>query len=319
VTYRLTVAPGDEPEAARFSEALEEHLDSRDAVDTASISYYEEAPGRWIVEVIGADIPGLPALRAAARKAFGDPTSFPAFSVSRMPEIDWVAHSQKGLPPVRAGSFFVHGSHDSARVHGRRLGILIDAGEAFGTAHHGTTLGCLIALDWLSRLETISNVLDVGAGTGVLAIAAAKRGGRVLATDIDPAAVRVARDNVSLNGVTNAVICIQAEGLRAHVIRARAPYDLVFANILAEPLMSMAVGMRSLIAPGGILVLSGLLSGQARRVLGRYNAAGFSLRRRIDIEGWATLVMTRRRDRPSKRDPKSMSPTRSGMGTGFSD
>jgi ribosomal protein L11 methyltransferase len=217
-----------------------------------------------------------------------------------MPDIDWVSHTQRGLPPVRAGRFVVHGSHDRDRVHGRQLGILIDAGEAFGTAHHGTTLGCLIALDWLSRLGTIRNVLDIGAGTGVLAIGAAKRGAaRALATDIDPAAVRVARENITLNGVANAVICVEADGLCAQAIRARAPYDLVFANILAEPLMNMATAMKTMIAPGGVVVLSGLLSGQAWRVLGRYTAAGFSLRRRIDIEGWTTLVMIRRRDRPN--------------------
>jgi len=318
-TYRLTITPGDEPQAARFSEALEDDLESRGAADEMSVSHYEEIPGRWVVEVIGAEVPGLPMIREAARKAFGDPTGFPPCTVIRMPEIDWVAHSQKGLPPVRAGSFLVHGSHDSASVHGRRLGILIDAGEAFGTAHHGTTRGCLVALDWLARLGPISNALDVGTGSGVLAIAAAKRGARVLATDIDPAAVRVARANVALNGSAHAVACVQADGLRAHAIRARAPYDLVFANILAEPLMHMAGDLRWALTPGGIVVLSGLLSGQAWRVLGRFGAAGFSLRRRIDIEGWATLVMTRRRDRPSKRDPKSMSPTRSGMGTGFSD
>jgi len=300
VTYRLTVTPGDEQDALRFAESLEQDLDSRDAVDTASISYYEDAPGRWIVEVIGADIPGLPALRAAARKTFGDPTGFPAFSVSRMPEIDWVSHSQQGLPPVRAGSFVVYGSHDRERVHGRRLGIQIDAGEAFGTAHHGTTLGCLIALDWLSRLGPLGHVLDVGTGSGVLAIAAAKRGVMsVLATDIEDTAVRVARANISLNAVGRTVACIHAEGLRHAAIRAGAPFDLVLANIHAAPLSAMATDIRRAVAPRGMLVLSGLLSGQARRVAARYHAGGFALRRRIDLEGWATLVMMRRRDLPN--------------------
>jgi ribosomal protein L11 methyltransferase len=296
-TYRLTICPGGEQDALRFSESLEDDLDARGVVETASISYYEEAPGRWIVEVIGADIPGLPALRAAARKTFGDPTGFPAFSVSRMPDIDWVSHSQQGLPPVRAGSFVVHGSHDRERVHGRRLGIQIDAGEAFGTAHHGTTLGCLIALDWLARLKALGHVLDIGTGSGVLAIAAAKRGAmRVLATDIEDTAVRVARANISLNAVGHTVTCIQAKGLRHRAIRAGAPFDLVLANIHAAPLAAMAMDIRHAVAPRGTLVLSGLLSGQARRVAGRYNAAGFELRRRIDLEGWATLVMTRRRE-----------------------
>ncbi len=298
--YRMTLAPGDEREARRFSQALEDELEPREEVDAAGISYYEDAPGRWIVEIIGAYIPGLSALRAAARKTFGDPTGFPAFSVSRMPDIDWVAHSQQGLPPVHAGSFVIYGSHDRDRVHGRRLGIQIDAGEAFGTAHHGTTLGCLIALDWLARLRPLGHVLDVGTGSGVLAIAAAKRRAmRVLATDIDPAAVRVARANVALNGTAPTIACAQADGLQHRAIRARWPYDLVFANILAGPLMGLANDLRRAIIPGGCVVLSGLLSGQASRVLGRYTAAGFSLRRRIDIEGWSTLVMIRRRDRPN--------------------
>jgi len=299
--YRLTISPGGEAEAQRFYETLDADLAARDVLGEASISYYEHEPDGWIVEVIGGDVPGLPAIREAAQRAFGDPTGFPPFSLARLPETDWVAHSQQGLPPVRAGAFVVYGSHDRERVHGRRLGIQIDAGEAFGTAHHGTTLGCLIALDWRSRLMPLGNVLDLGAGTGVLAIAAAKLcAARVLASDIDPAAVRVARANVALNGVARAVTCVRADGLHHHAIRAHAPYDLVFANILAEPLMSMANDLRRILAPGGMVVLSGLLSGQARRVAMRYVSAGFVLQRRIDREGWGTLVMMRRRHLPAR-------------------
>jgi len=299
-TYRLTICPGGEPAAQRFYEALNADLEARGTSDTVSLSYYEDGGDGWIVEVIGAEVPNLAAIRAAARMAFGDPTGFPPFSVARMPDIDWVAHSQQGLPPVRAGTFVVHGSHDRERVHGRRLGIQIDAGEAFGTAHHGTTLGCLIALDWLARLKPIGNVLDIGTGTGVLAIAAAKRGARVLATDIEATAVRVARANVALNGADHAVTCLEADGLRHTAIRARAPYDMVLANILAEPLMRMANDIRRITAPGGTVVLSGLLRGQAWRVTGRFNAAGFVLWRRIDRAGWTTLVMTRRRPLPAR-------------------
>jgi len=298
-SYRLTICLGGEPEAQRFYETLNADLETRDATGSVSISYYEDAPNGWIVEVIGCEVPGLPVIRAAAQRAFGDPTGFPPFSVARMPDIDWVAHSQQGLPPVRAGSFVVHGSHDSARVHGRRLGIQIDAGEAFGTAHHGTTLGCLIALDWLSRLKAIGNVLDIGTGTGVLAIAASKRGAEVLASDIEATAVRVARANVQCNGADHAVTCLQANGPRHHAIQARAPYDLVLANILAEPLMRMANEIRRVTAPGGVIVLSGLLRSQAWRVTGQFNAAGFVRWRRIDRSGWATLVMIRRRDLPA--------------------
>lgn len=297
MTYRLIITPGDEQVASRLLKALEEDLETRGAAAGISLSYYEDDGDGWLVEIIGTEMPGLSALRAAARKVFGDEAGFPTFSISRMPDIDWVAHSQQGLPPVRAGAFVVYGSHDRERVHGRRLGIQIDAGEAFGTAHHGTTLGCLIALDWLSRQMPLGHVLDIGTGSGVLAIAAAKRGAmRVLATDIEDTAVRVARANISLNAVGNTVTCIEAAGLRHCAIRAGAPFDVVLANIHAAPLAAMATDIRQVIAPRGTLVLSGLLSGQARRVAGRYNAAGFELRRRIDLEGWTTLVMTRRRE-----------------------
>ncbi len=299
-TYRLTICPGGEPEAQRFYEVLGADLEMRDAADAVSLSYYEDERDGWIVEVIGAEVPGLPVMRAAARKAFGDPTGLPPLSIARMPDIDWVAYSQQGLPPVRAGTFVVHGSHDRDRVHGRRLGIQIDAGQAFGTAHHGTTLGCLIALDWLSRLKPIRNVLDVGTGTGVLAIAAAKRGAQVLATDIDETAVRVAEANVALNSTDHAVTCLRADGLSHPGIRARAPYDLVLANILAEPLMGMANDIRRVVAQGGVVVLSGILRNQGWQVTRRFNAAGFVLWRRIDRAGWTTLVMIRRRPLPAR-------------------
>ncbi len=298
--YRLTVSPGDEAAAARFCGALTAVLEARGKGDDLTIGYHDAGTGGWSVEVIGADLPDLAAIRAAARRASGADTGFPPFSAARLPEIDWVAHSQAGLPPVRAGRFVVHGSHDRDGVHAQRLGIEIDAGEAFGTAHHGTTLGCLIALDWLARLGPLGHALDVGTGTGVLAIAAAKRGAHALATDIDPAAVRVARANAAINGVAHQVTCIEADGLRHLAIRARAPFDLVFANILAEPLTGMANDMRRISAPGGVVVLSGLLSAQAWRVLARYGAAGFRLRRRLDLEGWTTLIVTRHADRPRR-------------------
>ncbi|MFP3920666.1 MAG: 50S ribosomal protein L11 methyltransferase [Dichotomicrobium sp.] len=298
--YRLTLSPGDEAAARRFYEVLNDDLEGRDALGDTSISYYEDEPEGWIVEVIGAEVPGLAAIREAAHRAFGDPAGFPPFSVAPVPDTDWVTRSQQGLPPVRAGAFVVYGSHDRERVHARRLGIKIDAGEAFGTAHHGTTRGCLVALDWLTRRRRFGNVLDLGAGTGVLAIAAAKRGiPHILATDIDDTAVRVARENVAMNGVAHAVTCLQADGLHLRAIRACAPYDFVLANILAEPLMAMADDLRWMMTPGGAVVLSGLLSGQAWRVAMRYVAAGFVLRRRIDLEGWASLVMIRRRHLPA--------------------
>jgi ribosomal protein L11 methyltransferase len=207
-----------------------------------------------------------------------------------------VRRSQEGLTPVKAGRFVVHGAHDRARVRANRIGIEIEAALAFGTGHHGTTRGCLLALDRIVKGSRPRNILDLGTGSGVLAIAAARALRRpVLASDVDARAVAIARGNARLNRVGAHVRIIHAAGLGRHDFRKSGPFALIFANILLEPLQRLATPMARLAAPGGQIVLSGLLVGQARAALACYRARGVVLVRRIRLEGWATLVLRRRR------------------------
>ena len=209
---------------------------------------------------------------------------------------DWVRKSLDGLKPVEAGRFVVHGSHDRHRIQPNRIGIEIEAGLAFGTGHHGSTRGCLLALDWLiKRPRSRRGALDIGTGTGVLSIAAAKALRRsVLASDIDMRAVRTARDNARLNHVGAAIEVMRAGSLRPQRFRARAPYAIVFANILLAPLKQLAGPIARFVAPGGCIVLSGLLRAQETPLLGAYLPRGLALARRIPLEGWVTLVLVRR-------------------------
>ena len=205
---------------------------------------------------------------------------------------DWVATSLAGLKPVAAGRFIVHGAHHRAGIPGNRIGIEIEAALAFGTGHHGTTRGCLLALDRICKSHaggTAPNILDLGTGSGVLAIAAARAlHRRVLATDIDAAAVRVARANARLNRVGPLVEAVRAAGVTAPAIRARAPFHLVFANILLEPLQRLAAPLTRIVAPGGRVVLSGLVdrAGQCRaRRLSRVSPGATDRARRLDHAG----------------------------------
>jgi ribosomal protein L11 methyltransferase len=206
---------------------------------------------------------------------------------AQLADADWVALSLSGLPPVRAGRFFVFGAHDRGRVPKNVIPLRIEAGAAFGTGHHDTTLGCLLEFDALRRRRRFRRVLDLGAGTGVLAIAAAKTGARrVVGIDIDPRAVAVARENARLNGASGEFT------LADHPIGRG--YDLIFANILAAPLIALAPRIARALAPGGVVILSGLLRGQARAVRARFLGAGLRAERRRDLGPWATLVMRRR-------------------------
>ncbi len=215
-----------------------------------------------------------------------------SIAVETIPDADWVSETQKALPPVRAGRFTIHGSHDRARIVSQGA-IEIDAGRAFGTAHHGTTLGCLLELDRLGALVRPLSVLDLGTGSGVLAIAASKvfaRQAIAAAVDLDPIAIQVARENCRKNGAASVRLFV-GDGVKPALAYEFAPFDVVVANILAKPLIKLAPRLRALTRIGGILILSGLLSGQAREVLGRYRSTGFCLVRRRDLEGWATLTL----------------------------
>ncbi len=206
-----------------------------------------------------------------------------------IPEEDWLAMSFKSFPAVEAGRFRLHGSHDRPRKGGV-VNLLIDAGEAFGTGHHGTTKGCLLALSDLLKRFRPRTVLDVGTGTGALAVAAAKTArAEALACDIDEDAVRTAADNVRDNAVNAQVDVIEADGLRDARIRGRR-FDLIFANILAGPLVELAPDIAGAAAPGGHVILSGLMAHQERGVAPAYVSRGLMRQRRLILEGWATLV-----------------------------
>src|SRR5712691_3622920 len=209
----------------------------------------------------------------------------------RLPERDWLAENRRAFPPLRIGCFFVHGSHWQGRVPAGAIAIEIDAATAFGTGEHPSTRGCLVALDSLARRRRFRRPLDIGTGSGSLAIAAAKRlRRRVLASDVDCAAVRVAAHHVRRNGLAHRVRAVCAPCVRSRAVR-RGDYDLVFANILARPLALMARDLARALVPGGVVVLAGLLRRQEALVVAAYRAQGLALERRLVIEGWSTLIM----------------------------
>jgi ribosomal protein L11 methyltransferase len=217
------------------------------------------------------------------------------FAISQLPETDWVAHVRRELHPVLAGRFFVYGSHDADKVPDGRIALLIEAAMAFGTGHHGTTKGCLEAMDTLLDAgHVFTNVADIGCGTAVLAIAAAKvLEGDFIASDIDPVAVDVALANAVANAVGGRVACVEAAGFDHPDLAARAPYDLVFANILKGPLIALAPDMAAHVAADGYVILSGLLIPQAEDVTAAYVAVGFVPVDRREIGDWATLTLRR--------------------------
>jgi ribosomal protein L11 methyltransferase len=216
------------------------------------------------------------------------------FDVEPVPDIDWVTKSLEGLQPVRAGRFLVHGSHDRDRRRIGDIAIEIEAGLAFGTGHHGTTAGCLQVLSEVVRRERPRNALDLGTGSAVLAIALAKMAHiPILATDIDPVATAVARENVQINGVTAYVACATAPGFHHPAFSRAGPFDLIVANILARPLMRLAPDMARHVAPGGSLVLSGILDSQRDAVISAYVGQRFRHVRTLHREGWVAIHLKR--------------------------
>ena len=215
------------------------------------------------------------------------------FVVSEVPETDWVAHVKRELPPVEAGRFFVYGSHDATELPADRVGLLIDAAMAFGTGHHGTTLGCLKAYDrLLSDGMTFDDVADIGCGTAVLAMAAAKTGSaHVIASDIDQVAVDVAEVNMAANDMAGAVMCVAAAVFDEDRLTNAAPFDLIFANILKGPLIMLAPDMAKHNKLGGFVILSGLLNEQADEIIAVYSQNGYNLTRHDVIGDWSTLTL----------------------------
>jgi ribosomal protein L11 methyltransferase len=251
---------------------------------------FRESEGVWLLEVYTEE------LDAETFRAALNPVEAEAGSVFRYEsfgDVDWVSLTQSGLAPVEAGRFIVHGSHDRHRLPPSHFRIEIDAGRAFGTAHHGTTAGCLIALDRLAKYSTPGKALDLGTGSGLLAIAAARAFNcRVTAIDIDPVAIEVARENCRRNGVAPLVTLAVGDGLKP-AQAYRPPYDLVMANILAGPLIALASRIRLITRLGRPIILSGLLASEEKEVLRVYSSRGFTLCHRILREGWATLTMER--------------------------
>jgi ribosomal protein L11 methyltransferase len=279
----------DELTARRLAAYLGESLEAEDTACAA----FEDDDGRWHVAIHFRTPPDEAGLRRLVELAAGEMAA-KALSIEPVAAKNWVAQSLAGLKPVRAGRFVVHGAHDRARVRPNDIGIEIEAALAFGTGHHGTTRGCLLALVELAKRRRMPRVLDIGTGTGVLAIAAVRLiQAYVVAGDIDAVAVRAARSNARLNRVASRIAISRATGARAPAITASGRYDLIFANILLGPLTRLAGPLRKLARPGARIVLSGLLPSHTNAVVGIYRAEGFVLERRIALEGWVTLVMRR--------------------------
>ncbi len=264
-------------------------LDSDPLLEGATYSILEEDEDRgiWRIDAFPNDEDDVRGIEARLKAHDGL-----TVIVEKLADADWLAMSLSGLPPVRAGRFFVYGAHDQGIVPNNTVNLKIDAGAAFGTGHHGTTVGCLLAFDDLLKRERFERVLDVGCGTGILAIAAAKTGSRVaVGTDIDEPSVRIANENAKLN-LANARF-VHAFGLNDRKVRGQGPYDLVFANILAPPLVSLSQDIKEALALGGVAILSGLLRTQERRVTAAYLSRGFVLERRIRRDAWSALVLRR--------------------------
>lgn len=282
----------DAPEARRIYLMLEALFED----DGYAMSHFEvepetSGPRQWSIDIY---VPKTELEDVLARLSDHLGAEAPGLDLNHedLEDLDWVALSLEGLKPVSAGRFFVHGAHDTARIPAGAVSVKIEAGQAFGTGHHGTTAGCLDALEALLRCRSFQNMFDLGTGTGVLAIALAKACHQpVLASDIDTVSVEVARENAALNRVANRLHIVEADGMQHPAIRDNAPFDLIVANILAGPLMRMAGQIGGQLAAGGSLVLSGILDSQADRALAAYVARGLTLQRRASREGWTTLTL----------------------------
>ncbi len=284
-TYTALTTMTGQDTADALAEALEALVPEPTGIGVFEV---EDGSGLWEVGAYFTDAPDQAGLAVlAALHGVKD------FTVSEVPDQDWVAKVQRELPPVPAGRFFVYGAHDTDKVPADKIPLLIEAAMAFGTGHHGTTLGCLQALDALvTDGVPLTNVADIGCGTAVLAMAAAHvTDAPIVASDIDPVAVDVAAANVTANDLSNRVDCVVAAGFDAAALTSRAPYDLVFANILKGPLVAIAKDMAASTTSGGHAILSGILNEQADDVAAHYARFGFNEIARISIVDWTTLTL----------------------------
>ena len=271
-----------------LAQALADTIDEHIAIDAMAVTVNEtdEAQALWNTVAYFED-------EASAQHASAT-LNIDGAKIEPVPDVDWVRRSLEGLAPVTAGRFYLHGSHDRAKRRSGGHSFEIDAGTAFGTGHHGTTAGCMFILDAILKQQKPRRIFDLGCGTGVLAIAAAKACNvKVLATDIDPEAVRVTKLNAALNNLGPNINALTAPGLHHHAIRASGPFDLIFANILARPLVALAHGLSNLLEPGGTIILSGLTRDQLRWVSAAYKNRGLIPTHVIKIENWVALAMKR--------------------------
>ena len=280
--------PADGRSQAAFAAVLEDIAES--------ISAFESAPGgAWRIEALTTAEPDGTEIRARlAEVAAALGAQAPAVEIGLMPKVDWLAENRRAFPPLAVGRYFVFGTHYAGAVPAGARAIKLDASIAFGSGEHATTRGCLLALDRLSRARRVHRVLDVGCGSGILAIGAARSWpARVVASDIDRDSVRLAAENMHRNGVAARVEVLRSDGLVR--VRPRRGYDVVLANILARPLCRLSGAIARAVRPGGTVILSGLLAGQEAEVRSAYRARHLKLSRRIPIGGWHTLVFRRGR------------------------
>ncbi|MFK7793089.1 MAG: 50S ribosomal protein L11 methyltransferase [Devosiaceae bacterium] len=286
-TLKASLTIPHREEAERVADLLENAF----LADEMPIAFFEdEAAGHWIVDLFaeGTDADRLESL---IRDALGSDAFAAPLTVELLDDVDWVTASLEGLQAIRAGRFVVHGIHARDAVGPTDIGIRVEASRAFGTGHHGTTLGCLELIDWVCSRYALTRALDVGTGTGVLAMAIAKLAKTpVLATDIDPISVEVTRANTFLNQVHTLVHADYADGVQG-TPQNQAPYDLIVANILARPLIELAPGITKLLTPSGKVILSGLMWHQERAVIARYRACGLVLEKRIHHGEWSALLL----------------------------
>lgn len=277
--------------------------ESLDAEETACAAFEDDSTGRWQVAIHFRQPPDEANLRGLVAVAAGEAAS-QLLIIEPVAAADWVAQSLADLKPVRVGRFFVHGAHDRAKLRTNDIGIEIEAALAFGTGHHGTTRGCLQALADLAKRRRVRRVLDVGTGSGILAIAAARLlRARAMASDVDVRAIEAARGNARINRAATLLTFVRASGTTARAITSAAPYQLIFANILLGPLTRLAVSLCRLTGPDARIVLSGLLPSHANAALAIYRAQGLVFEKRITLGGWVILVMHRKAKPPRAGKP----------------
>jgi ribosomal protein L11 methyltransferase len=270
--------------------ALVDAVMERDDLALTASAHEDEATGEWVFEATCDSPPDVAAFEALAQTVLGGDVGFTVNPIDE--DADWVGKSLEGLKPVAAGGFYIYGSHETDAPPAGTVPIKIDAAQAFGTGHHETTTGCLEAIQRVLRRKKPVRPIDIGTGTGILAIAVAKRRRvPVIASDIDPVAVDTARANAKLNGVSHLILDVDAAGLDHQTIQGNAPYDLIIANILAAPLVSLAPGIGRIAEKGCAVILSGLLNTQAQKIVAAYARHGMVLRDRIVRKDWTTLVL----------------------------